>query len=100
MDFGNLSFVRFRELSITGNVPLAWVRRLRVRDLGITVAARNLGLWTKYSGIDPEVSNAGGGNNFSGQFNNRNTLNNDARADLGGATPLSRSWIIRINTGL
>ena len=50
-------FVRLRELSLTARVPESFVRRLRgAQSLGITLAARNLALWTDYSGLDPEAT--------------------------------------------
>jgi len=101
LDFSNVSFVRFRELSMTYNVPDRLVRRLGLHTFSATLAARNLGLWTtEFKGIDPETSSPGGNNNYNGNANNRNGINNDARVDLGNATPLSRTWTIRFNTGL
>jgi TonB-linked SusC/RagA family outer membrane protein len=50
-------FVRFRELSLTYNAPDSWAQRFaRVRGIGATVAARNLALFTDYTGMDPESS--------------------------------------------
>ena len=50
-------FLRLRELSLTGRVPESLTRRLRgVSSLNVTLAARNLALWTDYTGIDPEAS--------------------------------------------
>jgi TonB-linked SusC/RagA family outer membrane protein len=50
-------FVRFRELSLTYNAPDSWAQRYaHVRGLGATLAARNLALFTDYTGIDPESS--------------------------------------------
>jgi TonB-linked SusC/RagA family outer membrane protein len=50
-------FVRFRELSLTYNAPDGWAQRFaRVRGLGATLAARNLSLFTDYTGMDPESS--------------------------------------------
>jgi hypothetical protein len=50
-------FVRFRELSLTYNAPDSWVQRYaHVRGLGATLAARNLSLFTDYTGMDPESS--------------------------------------------
>ncbi|MDQ3607214.1 MAG: hypothetical protein M3418_13630, partial [Gemmatimonadota bacterium] len=49
------SFVRFRELGLNLNAPDAWAQRLfRAGSLSATVSARNLKLWTNYSGSDPE----------------------------------------------
>jgi TonB-linked SusC/RagA family outer membrane protein len=50
-------FVRFRELSATFTAPDLWASRLlRARGLSATLAARNLALFTDYSGMDPESS--------------------------------------------
>lgn len=58
----NGKFLRFRELSLTYNVPSEWVSRaLGARYLTLTAAARNLALWTPYSGVDPEINEYGRG---------------------------------------
>ena len=50
-------FVRFRELSMTFTAPDLWASRLlRASGLSATVAARNLALFTDYTGMDPESS--------------------------------------------
>jgi TonB-linked SusC/RagA family outer membrane protein len=51
---------RFRELSGTLALPARVAAGLRARDVALTVAGRNLHLWTKYTGPDPE-SNWGTG---------------------------------------
>jgi hypothetical protein len=43
-------FFRLRTVSVTYRLPFRWAR-----DAAITVAGRNLGLWTKFKGVDPEV---------------------------------------------
>lgn len=80
-------FVRFRELSVTAQLPDRLLRGVRARSASLTVSGRNIGvLWTKYPGIDPEtnssVANTGGGNN-----------------DFFAAPPL-RYWLVRLNLGL
>jgi TonB-linked SusC/RagA family outer membrane protein len=77
-------FVRFRELSVSYNLPTAFARRARASSASLVLSGRNLGvLWTKFPGIDPEansaVANTGGGNNdfFS--------------------PPVLRYWIARVN---
>ncbi|MDF1501973.1 SusC/RagA family TonB-linked outer membrane protein [Roseisolibacter sp. H3M3-2] len=53
------SFVRLRELSIAARVPESFVRRiprLGFQNASVTFAARNLALWTDFTGIDPEAS--------------------------------------------
>lgn len=56
------SFVRLSELSITAAVPDRFLRQARVNGLRLTLAGRNLGLWTKYTGFDPEVNSNNGAN--------------------------------------
>jgi TonB-linked SusC/RagA family outer membrane protein len=58
----NGKFLRFRELSLTYNVPTEWVSRfMGARYLSVTAAGRNLALWTPYSGVDPEINEYGRG---------------------------------------
>ena len=57
------TFTRLREVSLTYSFRGRWVNRLAgLRQLDVKVSGRNLGLWTKYSGYDPEV-NLGGAQN-------------------------------------
>jgi hypothetical protein len=58
------SFVKFRELALTFTVPKEWATRAKVDGMSITFAGRNLGTWTDYTGLDPEV-NANAGTNFT-----------------------------------
>jgi TonB-linked SusC/RagA family outer membrane protein len=54
-------FVRFRELSLTYTASKAMAARVGARDLAFTFSGRNIFLWTKYQGVDPEVSYVGQG---------------------------------------
>lgn len=54
------SFMRFRELSATYTLPVSFARRVGATRASITVAGRNLGLWTNFPGIEPEASFNGG----------------------------------------
>ncbi|RMH66915.1 MAG: SusC/RagA family TonB-linked outer membrane protein [Bacteroidetes bacterium] len=58
-------FLRWRELSLTYNLPRAYVQRLGVRDLSFTLSGRNLALFTKYDGVDPELNAIGRGGSGS-----------------------------------
>ena len=63
------SFTRFRELSLTYSLPTMITAPLRSSRGSITVAGRNLALWTDYPGIDPEASfNSGGRGGAFGQW--------------------------------
>ncbi len=63
-------WVRLRELSLTYRAPAGWADRVGASNLSFTVSGRNLALWTRFPGTDPELSVAsrdvGGGlnNNF------------------------------------
>ncbi len=48
-------YVRFRELSLTWSVPASLIRGIGLGGASLSVGGRNLGLWTKYDGFDPEV---------------------------------------------
>jgi TonB-linked SusC/RagA family outer membrane protein len=61
----NASFTKLRELSFTYDVPERWLTRGRLRRASVTLAGQNLKLWTKYGGIDPDVSSRG--TNFQSQ---------------------------------
>ena len=49
-------FVRWRELSVTYAAPSKIAARLRAESASLTFAARNLHVWTPYTGVDPESS--------------------------------------------
>lgn len=61
----NGTFVKLRELSLSYLVPPRLTRALFLRgarDLRLEFSGRNLKTWTKYTGLDPEVSNFGSQN--------------------------------------
>lgn len=51
-------FLRLREVSVTYTLPRGVTTLMRASGASISLAGRNLGLWTKYSGADPEVNSA------------------------------------------
>ena len=63
------SFVKLREVSLGYAVPTDVIRKLfgsRISDVRLNVVGRNLGIWSPYWGVDPEVNNFG--NNNVGRF--------------------------------
>jgi TonB-linked SusC/RagA family outer membrane protein len=51
------SFVKLREVSAAYRFEAPWVKRsLGARSVALRVAARNLHIWTSYSGLDPEIN--------------------------------------------
>jgi hypothetical protein len=51
----NGRFLRLRELSLSYDLPGAWAGRIGARGAALTLAGRNLALWSAYGGADPEV---------------------------------------------
>jgi hypothetical protein len=58
---GNGDFLRWRELSLTYTAGAGLASRFGARDLTFTIAARNLKLWSRYNGVDPEINAIGRG---------------------------------------
>ncbi len=83
-------FVRWRELSLTYDVPREHVQGLGLRNLSFTIAARNLALWTKYDGVDPEMNAVGRG---SGSLLSQNFL--DSVEAFGFALPRTLYFTVR-----
>jgi TonB-dependent starch-binding outer membrane protein SusC len=58
----NSGFVKLRELTLGYDLPAAMTSRLfngHAEGARIELSGRNLATWTKYTGLDPEVSNFG-----------------------------------------
>jgi outer membrane receptor protein involved in Fe transport len=87
-DFGYLatvSYVRLAELSGSYTLPTRLARQLRSQSVTITVAGRNLALWSNYRGKDPTTSNVV----FGGV--------GDASVDDGSGMAQPRNWVVRFN---
>ncbi|MGQ0764775.1 MAG: SusC/RagA family TonB-linked outer membrane protein [Gemmatimonadota bacterium] len=64
--FEKPDFWRLREVSATYNLPATFTERLGVSTASVNLAARNLKVWSKWTGVDPEQN--------YGEFNTQNTL--------------------------
>ncbi len=64
-------FYKWRELSVTFDMPSFITSRAANLDgLRLTLAGRNLAVWTDYPGLDPEANEGGGDDNFGqSEFN-------------------------------
>ncbi len=82
------TFTRWRELSIQYVLPMALVRAVRGRSAALTVSGRNLALWTRYTGPDPEVTTPGA---YGGRV--------DESLDI-YSFPLLRTWMVRLDVGI
>ena len=77
------TFTRLREISLSYTFRGRWVNRIGgLRQLDAKVSARNLKLWSHYSGYDPEV-NLGGAQNANRGIDWFNA-------------PLARSWVMQL----
>jgi TonB-linked SusC/RagA family outer membrane protein len=54
---------RFREVSAALTLPTTFAQRVRARDVQLVFSARNIHVWTPYTGVDPEANYVGTANN-------------------------------------
>jgi TonB-dependent starch-binding outer membrane protein SusC len=59
-------FLKLREVAVTFMAPRTLAQRAGVSGFSVTLAGRNLGTWTRYTGFDPEVNFQGGANFITG----------------------------------
>ena len=52
----NGSFVRFQNLQVTYNFPKNAIKKYGLNNLQLYFSMNNLYCWTKYSGVDPEIT--------------------------------------------
>ncbi len=97
--YEDATYVRFRELSLTYALPRRVIRALRVQHVSLTGAVRNLALWTRYTGVDPEVTSSNGYNTQLAPTSNTYIVNNNLR-ESSAPVPLLRYWVVRLNVGM
>jgi len=66
--FEDAGFIKLREVSLTFFAPETWASRLGASALSVTLTGRNLVTWTSYSGVDPELNDAGQSNFNTADF--------------------------------
>ncbi|HYW33421.1 MAG TPA: SusC/RagA family TonB-linked outer membrane protein, partial [Gemmatimonas sp.] len=54
--FEDGAFTRFREASVSYELPASWANAVRAQRMNVVVTGRNLGVRTNYTGVDPEAS--------------------------------------------
>ena len=84
-------YIRWRELSVTYSLPGRLAERLGARSMAITAAGRNLALWTKFPGADPDI-------NVVGVARDGSVDNNFLSGTAGWGVPLPRrlSFAVRV----
>ncbi|MBK6487160.1 MAG: SusC/RagA family TonB-linked outer membrane protein [Gemmatimonadetes bacterium] len=86
------TFTRWAEASIVWDATRNLKNLLGSRTASVTFSARNLALWTKYSGLDPEVT---ANPDLTGNFGTVWDLGYD-----NPVSPLPKYFIIRLSLGL
>ena len=61
-------FARLRSVSARFELPQSWVERTGASRASFTIVGENLALFTGYTGLDPEVSFAGGSQSLRAEF--------------------------------
>lgn len=78
------NYARWRELTVSYDVPLKYTRMANVDRATISVQGRNLGLWTSYTGFEPEAMFLGGSRGGNAAWE-QTTL------------PQLRTWLVSLN---
>lgn len=63
------SYIRLKNIAVGYNFPAEVTNKLNIGGARLTISAQNLLTFTKYSGLDPEVSYFGSGGQSSGEAN-------------------------------
>lgn len=66
--------VRLREVALTFGLPSRLLSRTGATGASVTLAGRNLALWTDYTGFDPEVNTLAGAGGANANFGNADFL--------------------------
>jgi len=65
-------FIKLRDVSLTFSIPRRITSRTKMESASIVLSGHNLAMWTKYTGLDPEVNGYGSnvvrGSGSSSQF--------------------------------
>ncbi len=85
-------FIRFRELSLTYRAPVAFAERVGASNLSVTFGGRNLALWTRFPGTDPELDVVGG--DRSGDLDANFNL-----GTVGWGVPIPRRFTFTVRAG-
>jgi hypothetical protein len=89
------TFTRLREVSASFELPQPITRLLRVHSATLTLAARNLLLWTRFPGVDPEVNGSAGDGGVPSSTNPFS-----AYSQNNPGPPPSQYWVIRMRLGM
>lgn len=85
-------FTRWRELAVTWTAPEGIATMVGAKNFSVTLSGRNLAIWTKYPGMDPEANAIGRG---IGGALDQNFLDSTDAFGL----PIPRRFSLAINYG-
>jgi len=86
----NGSFLRWRELALTYELGATTAQKINLRNASITLAGRNIFMWTKYPGLDPE-------SNENGRGSTGTLADNFQNATDGFGLPIPRRFSLALN---
>ena len=86
-------WLRLREVSLTYRAPSEWADRVGARSLSFTVSGRNLALWTKFPGTDPELNFVSRGSATGG------LTENFGEGTSGWGIPIPRRFTVQMRAG-
>ena len=75
------SFLRLKTISLGYNLPQSWMKKANISNIRLSLAAQNIFTWTKYTGMDPEVSTYRSSNPANSPFGGSNV----GSTSVGGA---------------
>ena len=88
-------FVRWRELSLTYRFPSSFTEKLGLTSGSFTTSAKNLALFTGYSGVDPEINVLGRGGDGNSTSNTDQNFGQGIEA-FGWAIPTSIIFTLKV----
>jgi TonB-dependent starch-binding outer membrane protein SusC len=84
-------FVKLRDVSVSYTLPRSLTSKTRMESASIVLSGHNLAMWTKYTGLDPEV-NGYGSNVVRGSGSSSQFVRVDAYS-----MPMTRRYTMQLN---
>jgi len=84
-------FVKLRDVSVSYTLPRSLTSKTRMESASIVLSGHNLAMWTKYTGLDPEV-NGYGSNVIRGSGSSSQFVRVDAYS-----MPMTRRYTMQLN---
>ncbi len=83
------NFIRLREVSLAVDLPLRLISTIGLNRSTLVFSGRNLALWSKFAGADPEVSGSGSAGSAMSNIG----------AGVSSGIPLARVMSVRLDLG-